>query len=96
MIAQVHNAAVKWSIKPCIVQKKVSKALKQKWVEWITKNSNVREPPIARDTLLITDEESRVKRRVAKLLLECSMRQFRNEITASPDYGGLFGSRHTC
>ena len=52
------------------------------------KNSNVRESPISRDTLLITDEESGVKRRVTKLLLECSMKQLYNELTASPDDGG--------
>ena len=33
------------------------------------KISNVRESPIASDTLIITDEESIVKRRVPKLLL---------------------------
>ena len=58
------------------------------------KNSNVLESPIARDTLLITDAESRVKRRVPKLLLECSMRQLHNELIASPDYGGLLGAIH--
>ena len=30
----------------------------------------------------------------AKKLLECSMRQFHNELIASPDDGGLLGSRH--
>ena len=54
----------------------------------------MREYPIARDTLLIKDEESLVKRRVPKLLLECSMRQFHNELIASPDDGGLLGARH--
>ena len=50
---------MKWSIKPCIVRKKnVSKALRQKLVERIIKNSNVCESPIERDTLLITDVES--------------------------------------
>ena len=58
------------------------------------KNSNVCESPIARDNLLITDAESRVKRRVPKLLLECSMRQLHNELIASPDYGGLLGAIH--
>ena len=61
-IDQVHNIEVKWSIKPCIVlTKKVSKALRHKLVEWITKNSNVHESPIARDTLLITYAESGLK-----------------------------------
>ena len=58
------------------------------------KNSNVRESPIACDILLITDAESEVKRRVPKLLPECSMQQFHNEIIASPDDGGLLRSRH--
>ena len=94
-ISQVHNTEVKWSIKPCIVRtKKVSKALRQKLVEWIMKNSNVCESPIARDTLLITDEESGVKLIVPKLLLEFSMRQLHNELIVSPYYGGLFGARH--
>ena len=55
------------------LNKTISKALRQKLVEWIMKNSNVRESPISRDTLLITDAESRVKRIVPKLLLEYSM-----------------------
>ena len=59
------------------------------------KNSNVRQSPITRDTLLITDADSKVKRRVPKLLLECSMRQLHNELIASPDYGGLLGSIHS-
>ena len=52
------------------------------------------ESTISRDTLLITDVESGVKRRVPKRLLECPMRQLHNEIIASPDYGGLLGARH--
>ena len=96
LIAQVHNTAVKWYIKKCIVRKKkVSKVLRQKLVECIMKRKNVREYPIAHDTLIITDAESRVKRRVTKLLLECSMRQLHNELIASPDDGDLLGSRHT-
>ena len=75
-------------------KKNISKALRQKLVEWIMKNSNVCESPIAHDTLLITDAESRVKRRVPKLLLECFMRQLRNELITSPDDAGLLGSRH--
>ena len=59
------------------------------------KNSNVCESPIASNALLITDAESRVKRRVPKLLLECSMRQLHNEIIGSPDDGGLLGGRHS-
>ena len=55
------------------LNEKVSKALRHKLFECIMKDSNVRESPISRDTLLITDVESGVKRRVPKLLLECSM-----------------------
>ena len=58
------------------------------------KNTNVREYPIARDNLLITDAEYGVKRRAPKFLLECSMQQLHNELIASPDDGGLLGSRH--
>ena len=49
--------------------------LMQKLVDWIMKNSNVREAPISRDTLFITDTESEVKWTVLELLLECSMRK---------------------
>ena len=63
-------------------------------MEWITKNSNVYESPISRDNLLITDAESGVKTRVPKLLLGFSMRQFHNELIASPDDVGLLGDRH--
>ena len=58
------------------------------------KNSNVRESPISRDTLLITDAESRVKQRSPKLLMECSVRQLHNELIASPYDGVLLGARH--
>ena len=58
------------------------------------KNPNVSESPIAHDTLLITDVESGVKKRVSKPLLVCSMRQLHNEFIASPDDGGLLGARH--
>ena len=58
------------------------------------KNSNLRESPISRDTLLIADVESGVKRRVPKLLLECSIRKFHSELIDSPDYRGLLGARH--
>ena len=95
MIAQVKNTSVKWSIKPCIVRtKKISKASRKETVDWIIKNSNVRESPITRDTLLIADADTQVKRRVPKLLLECSMQKLHNELIASPDDGGLVGARH--
>ena len=58
------------------------------------KNSNVREYPIAHDTLPITDAEYGVKWRVLKLLLEFSMRQLHNELIASPDNVGLLGAVH--
>ena len=74
--------------------KKVSKALRQEFVHWKMKNSNVRQSPITRDTLLITDADTKVKRRGPKLLLECSMRQLHNEFIASPDDGGSLGARH--
>ena len=65
LITQVKNTAVKWSIKPCIViTKKVSKAFRQEVVDWIMKNSNVRQSPISCDTLIIADADSKVKRRV--------------------------------
>ena len=68
--------------------------MRQEIVDWIIKNSNVRQSPITRDTLLIADAYSKVKRRVPKLLLECSVRQLHNELIASPDDGGLLGARH--
>ena len=54
----------------------------------------MRQSPITRDTLLIADSDTKVKRRVPKLLLECSMRRLHNELIASPDDGGLLGARH--
>ena len=73
--------------------KTVSKAL-IKIVDWIMKISNVRQSPITRDTLLIAYADTKIKRRVPKLLLKCSMRQLNNELIASPYDGGLVGSRH--
>ena len=46
------------------------------------KNSNVRESPITRDTLLIADADTKEKRMVPILLLECSMQKLHNEIIA--------------
>ena len=77
------------------LSKKISKALRKETVDWMIKNSNVRQSPITRDTLLIADAYTKVKRRVPKLLLECSMRQFHNELISSPDDGGLVGAIHT-
>ena len=59
------------------------------------KNSNVRQSPITRDTLLIADADTKVKRRVPKLLLECSILQLHNQLIASPEDGCLVGARHT-
>ena len=73
---------------------KISKALRQEIVDCTMKNSNVRQSPITRNNLLIADADTKVKRRVPKLLLECSMRQLHNELIASPDDGGLLGARH--
>eukprot|EP00978_Attheya_sp_CCMP212_P025069 scaffold79890_cov67-Attheya_sp.AAC.1 len=58
------------------------------------KNPNVRQSPITRDTLIIKDVDTGVKRSVPKLLLECSTRQLHNEMIAPPDQGGLQGARH--
>eukprot|EP00978_Attheya_sp_CCMP212_P030587 scaffold112901_cov35-Attheya_sp.AAC.1 len=60
------------------------------------KNPNVRQSPITRDTLIIKDVDTGVKRSVPKLLLECSMHQLHkhNEMIAPPDQGGLQGARH--
>ena len=59
LIPQVKNTSVKWSIKPRIVRTKtISKALRKETVDWIMKNSNVRESPITRDTLLIADADT--------------------------------------
>ena len=58
------------------------------------KNSNVRQSPITRDTLLIADADTKVKHRVPKLLLECFMLQLYNELIASPYDVGLLGARH--
>ena len=41
-----------------------------------------------------TYAESGVKRRVQKLLMECSIQQLHKEIITSPDDGGLIGARH--
>ena len=63
-------------------------------VDCIMKNSNVSQSPITRDNLIIADTDTKVKRRVPKLLLEYSMRQLHNELIASPYDGCLVGARH--
>ena len=68
--------------------------MRQEIVDWIMKNSNVCQSPITRDTLLIADADTKVKRRVTKLLLECSMRQLHNDLIDLPDGGGLVGAIH--
>ena len=69
-------------------------ALRKEPVDWIIKNSNVRQSPITRDTLLIADADTKVKRRVPKLLFECSMQQLHNELIDSPYDVGLVGAIH--
>ena len=76
-------------------RKKVSKSLRQKLVQWKMKNSNVPESPISLDTLIITNAESGVKRRVPKVLLECSMQNLYNELIALPEDLVLLETRHT-
>eukprot|EP00978_Attheya_sp_CCMP212_P024273 scaffold76016_cov51-Attheya_sp.AAC.2 len=89
------NPNVKWAIKPRGVRvKKVSLDLRARLLQWIMKNPNVCQSPITRDTLIIKDVETGVKRSIPKLLLECSMRQLHNEMIAPPDQGGLQGARH--
>ena len=69
LIAQLKNTSVKWSIKPCIFRtKQISKALRQEMNDWIMKNSNVCQSPITRDTLIMADADTKVKRRVPKLI----------------------------
>ena len=68
--------------------------MRKETVYWIIKHSNVRESPITHDTLLIADADTKAKHRVPKLLLECSVRQLHNGLIASPNDGGLVGSRH--
>ena len=68
--------------------------MRQEIVDWIMKNSNVCQYPITRDTLLIADADSKVKCRVPKPLLECSMQQLHNDLIDSPDDGGLLGVRY--
>ena len=41
--------------------------MRKETVDWMMKNSNVRQSPINSDTLLIADADTKVKRRVPKL-----------------------------
>ena len=69
--------------------------MRKETVDWVIKISNLRQSPITRDTLLISDADTKLKHKVPKPLLECSMRQLHNELIASPDDGGLVGARHS-
>ena len=72
-------------MKTCIVRtKQFIEVLRKEIVDCIMKNSDVRQSPITRDTLFIAHADSKVKCRVLKLLLECSMRELHNELIASP------------
>ena len=66
---------MKWAVKPRIVcKKKVYDALIQKVVDWVLRDSNVRELPIVCNTLLIDKHGNGVQTHVPKLLLECYVR----------------------
>ena len=81
---------MKWAVKPRIVcNKKVNYALIQKVVDLVLHNSNVRESPIVRDTLLIDKHGNCVWTRVTKLLLECYVRKLHNELISPASEGGL-------
>eukprot|EP00978_Attheya_sp_CCMP212_P012464 scaffold31102_cov31-Attheya_sp.AAC.1 len=56
------DKTVKWVVKPRIVfKKKVDDTLIEKVVDWVLRNSNIRESPIVRDTLLIDEDGNGVK-----------------------------------
>ena len=81
---------MKCAVKPQIIcKKKVDYDLIQKVVDWVLLNSNVREYPIVRDTLLIDEHGNSVWTRVPKLLLECSVRKLYNELISPALEGGL-------
>eukprot|EP00978_Attheya_sp_CCMP212_P034636 scaffold146167_cov65-Attheya_sp.AAC.1 len=90
VLSMPTNKTVKWAVKPRIVcTKKVDDALIQKVVAWVLRNSNIRESPIVRDTLLIAEDSDGVKTRVPKLLLECSVCELHNELISPTLEGGL-------
>ncbi len=72
----------------------MDEALIQKVVDWVLRNSNVRESPIARDSLLIDEDGEGIKTRVPKLLLECSVRELHNELISAVAEGGLEEARN--
>ena len=61
----------------------------QKVVDLFLQNSNVRESPIVRDTLLIDKHGNFVWTRVTKLLLECYVRKLHNELISPASERGL-------
>ena len=66
---QKYSSEMVYQTMHCYNKKKVSKALRKEIVDWILKKSNVCQSPITRDTLLISDADSKLKRSVPKLLL---------------------------
>ena len=72
LLSVTTGKSMKWAVKPRIVcNKKVDYDLIQKVVDLVLQNSNVRESPIVRNTLLIDKHSNGVRTRAHKLLLEC-------------------------
>jgi len=90
------DKSVKWSVLPAVARKKkVNDDLMATVIGWILNNSNIRESPIARDTLQIDVDNSGIKTCVPKLLLECSVRELHNELIAPASEGGLKEARNS-
>jgi hypothetical protein len=73
--------------------RKITPAVKDAIVDWVTKHENVVTSPIYNETLLVKRPGSGEKHRVPKLLLEIPVRELHNLLVAPIDQGGLSQSR---
>jgi hypothetical protein len=67
----------------------VTEEMRAKLHVWVLNHPHIVDSPIARDTLLIKDPETRKKLRTGKILLEVSVRELHNDLLDLPANGGL-------
>ena len=61
----------------------------EKVVEFMLNHEHVKESPIASDTLLIEDPETKQRKRIHKLILEIPIRELHNDLVAAAERGDL-------
>ena len=88
-----HEEGVSWSqVKARKGHSKITEAVRAALHDWVLNHPRVVNCPIAKETLLVRDEETKDLVRVGKLLLEITVRELHNDLIELPvEQGGSGG-----